>query len=472
MLFERFEDNDLSQFSYAVGCPGAGKVAIVDPRREIGVYLRFADEQGLTITHVIETHIHADFASGARELAEVTGAEHAISKYDTGETFEATFPHRDLEHGDEIVIGNVKIEAVHTPGHTPEHMSYLLYDMSRSVDVPEIFLTGDFLFVGSIGRPDLLGEEAKIALANHLYDSVHEKLKGLPDGLEIHPAHGSESMCGAGISGRPMSTLGYERIANPFLKPMPRQEFVDFVLGTVPPFPEYYKKMKALNSVGAKSIHGRPAPAPVDVRSAHDLLDDDHILVDLRNKESFGGGHVPGSYYVGHRPAMWGSWTLPYDRPILFLADSTEQALAAARGLASVGIDDVRGYVRGGIEAWENAGYDIATMGFVAPMELSRKLEEGVYINVLDVRGNPEWEAGHISGSTHVVAGYVQDRLGEVPAPGRPLAIVCNTGFQSTVVGSVLERHGYSRIFNVTGGMNAWRDNGLPLSPQEVQPVS
>jgi hydroxyacylglutathione hydrolase len=472
MLFERFEDNDLSQFAYAVGCPGAGKVAIVDPRRDIDVFLKFAEEQDLEITHVLETHIHADFASGARELAEVTGAELCISAYDTDEVFEAQFPHTELQDGDEVVVGNVRIKALHTPGHTPEHMAFLVYDLSRTAAVPELFLTGDFLFVGSIGRPDLLGHEAKLGLANQLYDSVCNKLTDLPDGLEIHPAHGSESMCGAGISGRPMSTLGYERIANPYLQPMERDVFIEKVLGSVPPFPEYYKRMKQLNSDSAPNVHGRPAPKAIEAHEFKDLIAEGYAVVDLRNKESFAGGHVPDAYYVGHRPAMWGSWTIPYETPLLIVADDSEQACQGAISLTRVGLDDVRGYLRGGIEKWEEAGFRVATMGFISPGDLSDRLEDGAFINVLDVRGDGDRETGHVSGSTHVIAGHVANRLDEVPTADHPLAIVCNTGFQSTVVGSVLARHGYKELVNVTGGMFAWRDNGLPLNPHEPQPVS
>jgi hydroxyacylglutathione hydrolase len=446
-------------------------VAIVDPRRDLDVFLDFAADNDLQITHVFETHIHADFASGARELAEITGAELCLSAYDTGEVFEVQFAHTELEDGAEVRIGNVRIKAVHTPGHTPEHMSFLVYDLSRTDEAPELLLTGDFLFVGSIGRPDLLGEEAKLGLANQLYDSVRNTLADLPDGLEIHPAHGSESMCGAGISGRPMSTLGYERVANPYLQPMERDEFVEKVLGSVPPFPEYYKRMKRLNSDGAPSIHDRPAPKPVEAHEFQSLIEEGHVVVDLRSKEAFAGGHVPGAYYVGHRPAMWGSWTVPYDTPILLVADNAEQARRSAVGLSRVGLDDVRGFLRGGMDRWEEHGLDISTLGFLSPNDLSHQLENGEFVNVLDVRGDAEWESGAISGAAHVIAGQVPDRLDEVPPSNHPLAIVCNSGFQSTVVGSVLARHGYKDLFNVTGGMNAWRQNGLPLNPHEPQPA-
>lgn len=471
MLFERFEDNDLSQYSYAVGCPGAGRIAVVDPRRDADVYLRFAERRGLAISHVFETHIHADFASGARELAALTGAELMISAYDEGEIFDAQFEHTPLRDGDAVEIGNVKIQALHTPGHTPEHVSYLVYDMNRSREVPELFLSGDFLFVGSIGRPDLLGEEATRGLANQLYDSV-QRLSELPDLLEVHPAHGSGSMCGAGISGRAMSTLGYERVANPYLRPeLGRDEFISEVLGNVPPFPEYYKRMKRLNSDGAADLHGRDVPHPIEVHRFKELSDAGHVVVDLRSKEGYAGGHVPGSLYVGHRPSLWGAWVVPYETPVLLVADNAEQAAAAQVGLARVGLDDVRGVLMGGFDAWEEAGFDISSLRSLSPRDLRAKLAAGEKVNVLDVRGNPEWATGHIDGASHIVAGYVQDRLDELPAGETALALVCNTGFQSTVVASVLERSGRRDLINVLGGMTAWREAELPLGMPETRPA-
>ncbi len=470
MIFERFEDDDLSHFSYAVGCPGARQVAIVDPRRDIDVYLRFAERRGVRISHVLETHIHADFASGARELSEATGAELLLSAYDEGELFEVQFPHTELHDGDSLQIGGVRIQAVHTPGHTPEHLAFLVYDTNRSAEVPQLFLSGDFLFVGSVGRPDLLGEEAKLALANALYDSIVRVLPGLPDGIEIHPAHGSESMCGAGISGRPTSTLGYERVANPYLQPLARERFVEQVLSNVPPLPAYYRRMKRLNSEGAPALRDRPRPAPIPADRFRELIEQGHVVVDLRDKESFAGGHLPGAYYVGHRPAMWGSWTVPYDTPILLVADDAEHAHAAwYRGLARVGLDDVRGYLEGGMAAWEEAGYDVATLRLVGPGELYERLRRGESIDLLDVRGDAQWALGHVEGARHIVAGRVQDRLDELPvAQERPLALVCNTGFQSTVVASVLERAGHANLLNVAGGMTAWRQAGLPLGARSA----
>ena len=243
MLFERFEEPGLSHYSYAIGCPAAGKIAIVDPKRDIDTYLKFADQHNVTISDVLETHIHADYASGARELALKMGAELWQSAYDQGQIYQASFTHKDMHHEDHLDIGAIRIQARHTPGHTPEHLSFLIYDCNRSTSTPMLMLSGDFLFVGSVGRPDLLGEEAKIELAHKLHDSLTQ-LADLPDSLEIYPAHGSGSMCGAGIDGRTMSTLGYERIANPYLsQPLSIDEFVMQVLNSVPPFPEYYKRM-------------------------------------------------------------------------------------------------------------------------------------------------------------------------------------------------------------------------------------
>lgn len=468
MLFQRFTDEDLSQYSYAVGCAAAGAVAIVDPRRDVQVYMEFAERNGVRISHVLETHIHADFASGARELAGLSGAELLLSAYDAGEAYEVAFPHGELHDGDAFEIGSVRVQTLHTPGHTPEHLSFLVCDLARSASVPEICLSGDFLFVGAVGRPDLLGEDAKVGLANRLYDSVRDKLPGLPDGLEIHPAHGSGSMCGAGIGGRATSTLGYERIANPYLQPLERERFVELVLGNVPPLPAYYRRMKQLNSEGPPPIAGRPAPAAIEVERFSELLGRGHVAVDVRDKETYAGAHVPGSLYVGYRPSMWGAWVVPYDVPILLVAHDAGHAAAAQAALARVGLDRVDGYLRGGIEAWEEAGESVARLETVPVRELARRLADGEGAKVLDVRGPELWRSGHIAGAMHMVAGYVQDRTGELPLAA-PLAVVCNTGFQSTVVGSVLERAGAGQVWNVAGGMTAWRQAGLPTTvPEEA----
>lgn len=466
MLFERFEDDDLAHYSYLVACPTAGQAAVVDPRRDVDVYLEFAHDRDLEIVHVVETHVHADYASGAKELAERAGASLWESAYDRDERYEVAFPHRELEEGDAIEVGSVRLETLHTPGHTPEHLSYLVYDGSRSEEVPELILSGDFLFVGSLGRPDLLGEEAKRMLARQLFASVREKLDGLPDGLEVHPAHGSGSMCGSGMGGRPMSTLGFERIANPYLDPeLTEEAFVEKILASSPPFPPYYRRMKELNSAGPPSLDGLPGRSPIRVSEFRALAEANHVVLDLRDHLAWGGAHLPGSFAIGvhgGKLSTWAAWALPYDTPILLVAPRPTDVKAAVRRLVRVGFDDVRGYLDGGIEAWREAGFPLESVPQMDITDLHERLSADDGPVVLDVRTDGEWEEGHIEGAIHVHGGFVGSRLDEIPEDGRGIAVVCGSGYRSTVAASVLKRAGYEDVRNVPGGMGAWKRLGLP----------
>lgn len=472
MLFERFEDAGLSQYSYAVGCPAAGSLAIVDPRRDTDAYNDFAHEHDLEIRHVFETHIHADFASGAKALAETTGARLHLSAHDEGEKYEVSFPHLEVREGDAIEVGSVRIEALHTPGHTPEHLSFLVYDTARSSEVPGILLSGDFLFVGSLGRPDLLGEEAKRGLARQLFGSVREKLKGLPDGLEVHPGHGAGSMCGSGMSGRPVSTLGYERATNPYLDPsLEEATFVAKILGSSPPFPPYYRRMKELNAAGPPTLEELPGGEPIPVKRFRELMDRGHVVIDLRDQLAFGMGHVPGAFGIGVQGSLsvWASWVVPYETPLLLVAPEGPYAAVsdaverASRALIRVGLDDVRGHLAGGMPAWRQAGLPVSETPQIGPRALHQHLASGHGPAVLDVRTDAEWEAGHIEGAVHVMGGFLQDRISEVPDSDRPIAVVCGRGHRSTVAASVLERAGFRHVINVTGGMDAWRQANLPV---------
>lgn len=467
MIFERFEDSGLAHYSYAVGCEGAGTVAIVDPRRDVDVYLKLAAERGLRITDVLETHIHADFASGARELAGRAKATLWVSAYDEGETFSVSFPHENLRDGESVVLGKVRLQALHTPGHTPEHLSYLVFDGARSQDVPMLMLSGDFLFVGSLGRPDLLGEEQKRGLAEKLHDSVRTKLAGLPDGLEVHPAHGAGSMCGAGMSGRPMSTLGFERIANPYLDPaLTRERFVEKILASAPPFPPYYRRMKRVNSEGAPPLDkplGETLPGlqAIAVDEAHRRVEEGWLVIDLRDQLAFGGAHIPGAFGIGQNKNLstWASWVVPYDRPILLVPKDPGTVQDAVRALVRVGLDDVRGWLDGGMSAWAEGGYPLAETPQLSSIQAHEALRDRLH--VIDVRTKDEWKSGHVEGATHIPGNEIQDRLGELPKDGR-LAIICGSGYRSTVVASVLERNGFGDVSNVTGGMEGWRKAGLP----------
>lgn len=465
MRLDRFEDGSgLSQYSYAVVCEGASAAAIVDPRRDVDVYLRWAEDEGIEIAHVLETHVHADFCSGARELAHRTGAALWESAHDAGETYEFAFDHRELADGDEIEIGAVRIRALHTPGHTPEHLSYLVFDGNRAEDVPEMMLSGDFLFVGSLGRPDLLGEGAKRELAARLFHSVRSVLADLPDGLEVHPGHGAGSMCGAGMSGRPMSTLGFERRANPYLDPdLTEDAFSEKILGSAPPFPPYYLRMKKVNAAGPPLLNGLPGLEPLAIEEFARRVDAGHVVVDLRDFLAFGAGHVPGSFGIGVDGSLstWAAWVVPYDTPILLVAPDPRAVELAVRALVRVGLDDVAGWLHGGIEPWVESGRELAALPQMDVSELHERLREGAGPAVLDVRSDDEWENGHIEGAIHIHGGQVADRLDEIPRRGG-VAVLCGGGYRSTVAASVLQRAGFEDVRNVPGGMGAWARLGRP----------
>jgi hydroxyacylglutathione hydrolase len=465
VLFERIEDKGLAQFSYIVGCEGAGAVAVVDPRRDVDVYLEFARTRRLRITHVLETHIHADFASGGVELAAAAGAELAVSAYDRGEQYETAFAHRALTHGETIEIGRVRLQALHTPGHTPEHLSFLVFDTARSSAQPMILLSGDFLFVGSLGRPDLLGDEAKRALAVKLYRSVRDVLGPLPDGLEIAPGHGAGSMCGAGMSGRATSTLGFERIANPYLRAdLDEETFVAQILSRVPPFPDYYRRMKALNAQGARELNGLPGLQPLTLAQFDAAVRAGQLVIDLRDQVSFGEGHVRGSFGIGAGTNLstWASWVVPYDAPLVLVSARPEEVEEASRSLIRVGLDDVRGFIGDALEGWTSSGRPVATTPQLTPLELARKLANGARPVVIDVRGADEWDAGRIAGARHIMAGELAARIDEVPSEGE-VVLICGSGYRSTVAASVLERAGRSNVSSVTGGMTAWKAAALPV---------
>jgi hydroxyacylglutathione hydrolase len=465
MLFERFEDRGLSQYSYAIGCARAGVCAVVDPRRDIDVYLDFARARRVRITHVLETHIHADFASGARELTAQTGAAYRPSGHDRGELYEVRFEHADMCHGDATELGSARLVARHTPGHTPEHLSFLVYDRARSASVPQMALTGDFLFVGSLGRPDLLGDQAKLALANQLFDSVRERLPDLPDGLEVHPGHGAGSMCGAGMSDRPMSTLGFERIANPYLDPsLTRQAFVEKILSSTPPFPPYYKRMKALNSAGPTLLERLPGVTPIAVGRFRQLADAGHVVIDLRDQLAFGAVHIPGALGIGVGQSLstWASWVVPYDTPILLVPEYPSDVQDAVRSLIRVGLDGIDGYLDGGMAAWTGAGLPLAATPQISAEALRERLSRDRRLTVLDVRSDAEFQSGHIDGALHIMGGWLPERASELRGRG-PIAVTCASGYRSTVAASVLERAGIADVINLTGGMNAWTRAGLPV---------
>ncbi len=467
MKLERIEVPGLAHYSYILSAQG--RAVVVDPKRDVDTYVRHARTHGLTVAYVLETHIHADYASGALELAQTTAAELWLSGHDRGEDFEYQFAHHAFRDGDVLELEGLRIRAVHTPGHTPEHLSYLIYDLSRSETHAVALLSGDCVLVGSLGRPDLLGEAAKRRLAASLFTSVHEKLAGVEDGVELHPAHGAGTLCGSGVGERDASTMGYERACNPYFQPQPREEFIAHILGSVPPFPDYYRRMKRLNSVGPAAVGGFAGNRPLALADFQNALREAAVVVDLRRPEAFGGAHIPGAFNIGagQNLSMWAAWMIPEDRAIVLVGDDDTPMGEAVRALARVGLDDVRGYLDGGMRVWIAAGLAQAHVPQLSVQELSRKA--GAFI--LDVRSDGEWNHGHIAGAIHRMAGDLAKHLQDLPREGA-IHVVCGSGYRSSVAASLLRHEGFENIVNVVGGMEAWYAQDLPVVNEQACFVS
>ena len=330
----------------------------------------------------------------------------------------------------------------------------------RDSQQPAALLSGDFLFVESVGRPDLLGDEESTALAGQVFDSV-QGLSAYADSLPVHPGHGAGSMCGAGMGESATTTLGRERERNPYLAPgLSREAFVQQVLDNAPPFPRYYRRMKRVNADGPPLLEQGVEPAALDAHDFHRKVQDGHVVIDLRNQTAFGAGHVRDAFGIGaEKLSMWAAWVVPYDTPLLLVGDD-DAIPEAARALTRVGLDDVRGWLRGGMSACRGPGLPVSDTPQISPEGLHRRLQAGDGTQVLDVRTDDEWADGHVPGALHIMGGYLPDRIDEVPRD-RPVVVMCGSGYRSTIAASVLERAGVENITNLTGGMKAWQDAGL-----------
>lgn len=464
MFFHQRFIPGLAIYSYLVGDEKTKQCAVIDPTRDVEEYLLIARREGLRITHVLETHVHADFVSGSNELKGRLGDEVKIVCSGLGGA-EWTPPYADVvaKDGEQIELGDVKIQAFHTPGHTLEHVCWALFDHSRSKEVPWLLFTGDFLFVGDVGRPDLLGVEARKVLAHQLYQSVFHKLPVMPDITEIFPGHGAGSLCGKAIGSRSSSTVGFERRFNVALVDKPEDQWVGDLLAGMPLAPPYFRRMKQVNRTGPAILGAElPGHKRWTAKQMFERSCDDCLIVDTRSKESFAAAHIPNSINIpfGHNLPTWAGWVLPYERPTLIVLDEPGHMAEVSTHLLRVGFDDIRGDLEGGIEAWETAGYPLTTLPTISVHDLNRKLKEsGARPFVLDVRTEKEWEAGHIDSAAHVHGGTLQERFDEVPRD-RPVAVICGTGYRASIAASFLQREGYVEVCNVIGGMAAWKAAG------------
>jgi hydroxyacylglutathione hydrolase len=469
MFFKRFYDDGLAQASYLIGCQATGEALVIDANRDIQQYLDAASAEKLRITQVTETHIHADYVSGSRELAKVTGATLFLSA-EGGPDWQYAFAEADgarlIRDGDVLKVGNIKIEVMHTPGHTPEHLSFVVTD-TAGASAPMGIITGDFVFVGDVGRPDLLEKAAKVANtmeagARTLFHSL-ERFRALPDYLQVWPGHGAGSACGKALGAVPISTVGYEKRFNWGVGTTNEQDFVAMVLAGQPEPPLYFAEMKRINRDGPPMLGGFKMPARGTRESLGVALANHAAVLDLRPAADFAKGHVPGTINIPLNKSFstWAGWLVKYDQPIHLIAEERD-VLKAVRELAMIGLDHVSAwYLPTIVGAWENAGQPLGVVHKIDAAHLAPKLAAGT-VTVLDVRNRSEFEAGHLPGALHIPVGYLPERLAEIPRD-KPIVVQCQSGGRSAIATSVLQALGVQDATDLIGGYAAWAGAGHPV---------
>jgi len=462
MFFQRRTVSGLAIHSYVVGDENAKECVVIDPVRDVEEYIAISQVKGLEIKHILETHVHADYVSGAVELkARLNNIPEIHCSGMGGESWIPTYADHVVQDGDEIKVGNLTFRAIHTPGHTPEHVMWALFEDG---EIQKLF-TGDFLFVGDVGRPDLLGEEEMEKLSHQLYHSVFSKLDPYPDRTEVRPAHGAGSLCGKALGSAPSTTLGEERKENKSLIDTSEDAWIADLMRDMPPAPKYFPRMKKINVTGA-AILGKEGPGrrALSAQEVKEELDKGTLVLDVRSKEAFAAAHIPGSINIpmSSQLSTWAGWMLPDDVSIALVLDDENQLEHVVNALIRVGFDKIRGYLEGGIWAWENHAMDTTHLKTISSHDLHVNLKEDPKPFVLDVRTGSEWNAGHIANANHIHAGLVQNNLNILPKD-RHISIVCGSGFRASIVASMLMREGFKDISNVFGGMSAWKEEGLPV---------
>lgn len=478
MLLKRFYHEGLAQASYLIGCQQTGTALVVDANRDVRAYVEAASQEGLRITHVTETHIHADYLSGSRELARLSGAQLLLSA-DGGEDWQYAFAASDgarlLHDGDSLMIGNVRIEVVHTPGHTPEHLVFVVTDTPAS-SRPVGALTGDFIFVGDVGRPDLLERAANVegtmrASAAQLFASLQRFASGHADYLQLWPGHGSGSACGKSLGAVPQTTLGYERVANWALQLADEATFVEAVLEGQPDPPRYFAMMKKLNRQGPAILGEVGAPPRRDAHELESALSSG-VLIDVRLAGEFAAGGVAGSLNIPLKKSFvgWAGWLLPYDRDLYLLTPGDDEAVAreAAKELRMIGLDRVVGWFGAdAAERWRQDGRPMAVVQPTTPAEVEQGLRDGD-VTLVDVRADSEWNSGHIGGATAIPLGRLPERLAELDR-SRPVVAQCQSGSRSAIAASLLIAHGFTDVRNLEGGIKEWIASGRPVEREAAE---
>lgn len=449
MLFRRIKSHGLSHHSYFVA--DGADAAVVDPRRDIDVYLTLARKGGYRIQWILETHRNEDYVAGSTALAAATGAEIAHS----GDLdFEYGTP---VSEGDRCDIGRLRIRVLQTPGHTPESVTYTLADTSASEE-PILAFTGDTLFVGDTGRIDLLGAEQAPQLAEQLHGSIFDKILPLGDHVILCPAHGSGSVCGGAIADRDLSTLGFERRHSASLRAGSREDFVRAKLAEKHLEPPYFERMEEWNRKGNAPIYQRlPVPPPMSPGELAEHIQQGGVVVDTRSPTAFAGGHIPGSYsiWLGGLATYLG-WIVPVGTPILLVLPAGVDIGDVTRALLRIGYDEIEGYLRGGFASWQNEGREIERHGTIDTADLSSRLRRGEELAIVDVRKPAEWAQGTIEGAHPIFVGELERRIDELPRD-RPVVSMCSVGNRGAIGASILVKHGFREVYNYLGGFTAWQ---------------
>jgi hydroxyacylglutathione hydrolase len=459
LVFKTIQTEGIAELSYLLGDDDEGIAAVFDPRPDVEVYVEMARQANLAITHIFETHIHADLVSGSRELCARLESATIFVSYEGGASY--GFEHEKVKDGDRFTFGEVVVTARHTPGHTPEHLSYLLAEADHP-DTPWGILTGDSLFVSSAGRPDLLGVDHTKELAEKQFHTLRDFYLKLPDHVIIYPNHGAGSPCGADIGDRLSSTIGYERKFNRFLQFVDAKSFTDYAIKTAPPVPKYYPVMKRLNAKGPEIIGNLPRVQALPPKVFKEAIDNKAgMLVDTRSMLAFGGGHIPGALNIGGSPilSIWAGWLLDPDQPILLVVESDDALEKIVRLFIRTGYTKFAGYLVGGMKAWDAAGFPLEKIGQMSVHELNERKSS---LQVLDVRSPGEWKKGRVAGARHIFLPELRKRIGELDRT-KPTAVYCGSGYRASIATSILKPEGFDELWNVPGSWEAWKKAKLPV---------
>ncbi len=463
LIFQRLETEGIAELSYLLGDDAAGVAAVFDPTPDVDKYVELAREKKVSITHIFETHIHADLMSGSRELcarldsAEIYGSGEEGAKYG--------FAINKIKDGDTFDFGKTRITVRHTPGHTPEHVSYEIAE-KENAGKPWGVLTGDSLFVSSAGRPDLLGSAQSKKLAAQQFHTLQDYFLKLPDSVIIHPAHGAGSPCGADIGDRLESTIGYERDSNPFLQFTDMKKFTDYALGTAPPVPTYYPRMKKVNAKGPEILGNLPRVAALSAKAFKAAVDKKvGVLIDTRDMLAFGGGHIPGAFNIGGSPmlSIWAGWLLDPAKRVLLVLDADDDIDQVVKLFIRTGYTKFAGYLAGGMKAWNSEGFPIEELPQMSVRELK---DAGKSLQIFDVRSPDEWSGGHIPNAHHLFLPEIRKRASEFDKT-KPTAVYCASGYRASLGASMLKQEGFTKVHNVPGSWGAWKAAKFPVERTE-----